>query len=290
MNHWNRIMGIKLHGIRIYNYRSIKEVELKLENFTVLFGMNDSGKSNFIRAIKLAIGNGSVDETDVFVSPDEPNAKEKSVIVDLMFIPTDEKGLRVDSFELSWKEHLGAHRMIDNDGEFFSFRTAFFYDENTGTFVRNRKIIKTWNPESIGSKLGYQTIAKFDFVLIDAGRDISVEIRDKYSVWGREMSNLRINSEQKIIIEKQLDLINRDIIDNSSLLRRTSKHLQKYAIGSRCEVELSPIAKTIDDLHQGMEINIVQDNKSSIPIANMGLGTRNKASIAAIMAIICERM
>ena len=283
-------MGIKLHGIRIYNYRSIKEVELKLENFTVLFGMNDSGKSNFIRAIKLAIGNGSVDETDVFVSPDEPNAKEKSVIVDLMFIPTDEKGLRVDSFELSWKEHLGAHRMIDNDGEFFSFRTAFFYDENTGTFVRNRKIIKTWNPESIGSKLGYQTIAKFDFVLIDAGRDISVEIRDKYSVWGREMSNLRINSEQKIIIEKQLDLINRDIIDNSSLLRRTSKHLQKYAIGSRCEVELSPIAKTIDDLHQGMEINIVQDNKSSIPIANMGLGTRNKASIAAIMAIICERM
>jgi predicted ATP-dependent endonuclease of OLD family len=48
-------MNIKLNKVHICNYRSIKELTISLADFTLLFGMNDSGKSN-INALKLALG------------------------------------------------------------------------------------------------------------------------------------------------------------------------------------------------------------------------------------------
>jgi len=44
-------MGIILSKVHISNYRSIKEITLSFSDFTVLFGMNDSGKSNIINAL-----------------------------------------------------------------------------------------------------------------------------------------------------------------------------------------------------------------------------------------------
>ena len=44
---------MKLREISIKNFRSIKELNTKIENLSILIGANNSGKSNFIRAIRL---------------------------------------------------------------------------------------------------------------------------------------------------------------------------------------------------------------------------------------------
>ena len=48
--------GIKITEVRIRNFRSLENVNVKLDNFTVIVGENNSGKSNFIDAISFAIG------------------------------------------------------------------------------------------------------------------------------------------------------------------------------------------------------------------------------------------
>ena len=283
-------MNIKLYKVRIENYRSIEKLELELHESTVLFGMNDSGKSNFLKALKLAIDGGSIDERDVHSSPSAPYSNKKQVIIDLMFIPINTDGRRIDEFEGLWREHLGVHKMTDGTEEFFSFRTKFSFDEYDNGYSRTRNVLKVWDPNNVGEKLSYTIISKFDLILIDAGRDISLEIRDRSSLWGKEMVNLSIEQGQKLIIEERLSELNKSIVNNSSLLRNALEHFKHITADNECCIELSPVSRDVNDIQRGMEIYVKQKNASSISIANMGLGTRNRASFAFMKAVVDERI
>lgn len=46
-------MGVKIRKIRIENFRSIKQVEINLSDFSIFVGKNDCGKSNILRALNL---------------------------------------------------------------------------------------------------------------------------------------------------------------------------------------------------------------------------------------------
>ena len=43
---------IQIKEITIRNYRSIKEVQLRMKNFLTLVGHNNAGKSNCLKAIR----------------------------------------------------------------------------------------------------------------------------------------------------------------------------------------------------------------------------------------------
>ena len=63
-------MGIILHKIRIENFRSIESIDLELGMTNLLIGQNNTGKSNFLRAINVALGSMTdVSEADIFVAP-----------------------------------------------------------------------------------------------------------------------------------------------------------------------------------------------------------------------------
>lgn len=46
-------MGILITKVRIENYRSIENMEVALSGTNVIIGANNSGKSNFLRAINI---------------------------------------------------------------------------------------------------------------------------------------------------------------------------------------------------------------------------------------------
>lgn len=65
-------MGIQLSDVRIKNFRSIEYVEVKLTDINILIGQNNCGKSNFLRAINVALNNTYfASEQDIFVSDGE---------------------------------------------------------------------------------------------------------------------------------------------------------------------------------------------------------------------------
>lgn len=49
-------MDIMLTNVRINNFRSIEHMDIQLGKTNVLIGQNNSGKSNFLKAIGLALG------------------------------------------------------------------------------------------------------------------------------------------------------------------------------------------------------------------------------------------
>lgn len=50
--------GVKVMDVRISNFRSILNIEVLLDDLTVLVGANNSGKTSFLDAFYAAIGSG----------------------------------------------------------------------------------------------------------------------------------------------------------------------------------------------------------------------------------------
>ena len=69
-----------IERIRIRGYRSLHDIDVKLEPLTVLIGRSGTGKSNFVRALRLLrdclLGKASVAGNEPFGMPDVPFAVE----------------------------------------------------------------------------------------------------------------------------------------------------------------------------------------------------------------------
>jgi len=50
-------MSILIKIVRIAGFRGLNNIEVELEQTTVLTGMNNSGKTSFLKALQLALGN-----------------------------------------------------------------------------------------------------------------------------------------------------------------------------------------------------------------------------------------
>lgn len=50
-------MSILIKLVRIFGFRGLENIEIKLEQTTVLTGMNNTGKTSFLKAIQLTLGN-----------------------------------------------------------------------------------------------------------------------------------------------------------------------------------------------------------------------------------------
>ena len=74
--------------IRINGFRGLDNLELSLQDTTVLTGANNAGKTSVLKALQLVLGNRS------FLTTDDLNIKSgtraESIIVDIRIIPTDE--------------------------------------------------------------------------------------------------------------------------------------------------------------------------------------------------------
>ena len=286
-------MNIHLSRVHIENFRSIKNSEIILNSFSVFFGMNDSGKSNLLNALNLAFNGGNITDTDIFNSPEYPYSKEKSVIIDLMFIPINEKGNRIKSFDDAWGLHFGINVNTDNDdNEFFAFRTRYVYDNEKDEYVHERLLINSWENNNIvaGKGIGFATLRAFDFILMDAQRDIALDIRNKSSLWNRQIANIQLSEDIKIEIEDSLGKMGIKIKAASSILQEVETDLSNALNSKKNKVEVSPITKNIGELYKGLDIYVTPESSESFSIANLGLGTRSKAVFSVLKTVVKKRI
>jgi len=75
-NHKERIentkeieMQILIRTIRVFGFRGLQNIELELEEITVLTGMNNSGKTSILKALQIALGNKQFISQDDFHIP-----------------------------------------------------------------------------------------------------------------------------------------------------------------------------------------------------------------------------
>ena len=82
--------GIAITAVRVSNFRSLANIEVELNDLTVLIGANNAGKTSFLEALFASIGSGRklLGQDDVRLEHGEAFApKERNVTIDLRIRP-----------------------------------------------------------------------------------------------------------------------------------------------------------------------------------------------------------
>jgi len=291
-------MGIRLAEIRIQNFRSIEYAEAKLNDTNILIGQNNSGKSNFLRAINIALNtNPSVSEQDIYVAEGEKLTKDKTSIIDIMIRPVSETNEYADEFSDFWTG-VFTDKWISTDettGAFVGVRTIIEYDAKFDQYTSTKKAITQWN-DSIGDaicrkKQGFNTDMQsyIECFYMDAHRDILDDLNNKKSYFGRATSNKDIPEAVIQEVEEQLNVINEKLVNNTPALKSTQETIAQISnlFGlQESKLAIEPISRSINDLHRGMDVKYSDGKSPTLSVSEQGMGTRSWISFLTLGAYI----
>lgn len=293
-------MGIKIKEIRIRNFRAFKSIDIDLTNNTVLIGANNVGKTSLLQAIQIALGGiKRVSSEDIYIKADEVLPKDRKAIIDILMVPVDENKNEINEFDDVWFEHFGELRSENaNDlSQFVAIRTIISFDMIKGEYELEKKGLIEWTKsENVEIYQDYKKSRITDKILqaipvfyMDAKRDISSEMKEKTSYWGKMVTDIGLNENDIEKMEGVLDSINNEIINKSTVLKHLSKNLSEISVTVDSEedsVKINPVSRKIRDLNRGINITFKDKDSESFPISNHGMGTRSWITFLTLVAYV----
>lgn len=289
--------GIRVDAVRIANFRSLRNVGIELGDIALLVGMNNAGKTSFLKALHLALGadRRTILPDDFFVNQEGGAADE--ILIDVRIVPIGADGQWTATFDQMWIDNdLGGNGLINaasDDREFVAFRTRITRDAVKNDFLLERRSLAEWPDfaswqESLpGSRVPrFEQLASF---FIDAQRDVVGDLRSRSSYMGRLLSRIEIPEGAIADLEERLRLLNDDIVSQSEVL----SHIRAVLAGLNRTVptfgegvEINPISKKMRELMKGVGVQFSDSAGSSFPLESHGMGTRSWASLLSFDAYI----
>lgn len=290
-------MDIYLQNIRIKNFRSLENIDLELNQINILIGQNNAGKSNLMKAVDIAFnGSRMVSEEDIYVKQGEHLSKDKSAIIDIKICPMLD-GKKEKVFSDFWIGVFTEHWIVTDEinGSYVGIRTIIEFDLKRNDYILIRKPIIEWNESIEKSKVGKKqqfTSDMHDFInhfYMDAHRDVTEDIRDRKSYFGKATSKVDLNDEEVEKLEEKLNLVNQEIISNIASIEETKSSLSK--IGKTLDnnegsVQIEPLLRKISDLHKGMDITFKDGEAAAFSVSQHGMGTRSWISFLTLGAYV----
>ncbi len=292
-------MSILVKTVRIFGFRGLQNIEgVYLEPVTVLTGMNNTGKTSFIKAVQIALGNRQFITQDDFCISD--SISHDKIIVDIKIVPVGKDGKICNDFSENWEVLFTEDRiMIDTeDKSFIPLRTIVTYDEINATYKSKQYILPDWPPfENESHVFWYQTengkekafnYDEVPFFYMDAQRDILEDMKARNSYLGKMISKIEYSKEDVKNIEQQIKELNEQAVSGSAILsniKATLKELDSAMDTSSEGVEITPFTKKIRDLNKGLSI-YYSDKKDSFSMEYHGMGTRSWSSLLTLKAFI----
>lgn len=285
-------MDINIKELRIRNYKCYESIDLDLKDSNLLLGVNNVGKTSLLEALELCFTPYKrISEEIVFVKKNEILSKDKSIILDIL-IESKEREFTDDWFDL-----FGVLIFDEDEKQYVGIRTTIKYNPVNGEYQIERKGMNSW-PSSdevetfdnfATDRITKSIIDAFPVFYLDAKRDIASEMNDKYSYFGRLVKDIKLSEENLTEMERHLNEINDNIVENSEVLKHLSVSLNEISQvldSGESSIQINPVSRKIKDLNQGMEIRFMDKKSESFSITNQGMGTRSWATFLTLSAYI----
>ncbi len=301
MTIYGKESGIAITTVRVSNFRALSNIEVELNDLTVLIGANNAGKTSFLDAMFAAIGAGrkTLGADDVRLEPAEATApKTRLITIDVLVRPIGTNGKIVDAYPAGsfWTNLWGTSglAMDDNGSEMTPIRTQLIWSAVRGEYVMERRFLKEWR--SFNSWLGTPAndrpvaaslIEPIALHYVDAKRDLEDDLRRQGSFWRRLTEDLGLDPAEVIALEETLSQINQTIVEKSEILKHLKANmagLQSVVSADSGGVEISPVARKLRDLSKGVDVSFGIEGAQSFPLARHGMGTRSLASLLVFRA------
>lgn len=290
-------MSILIKTVRIAGFRGLKNIEVKLEQTTILTGMNNNGKTSFLKALQLALGNRQFISQDDFLI--QGKVVSEKIIIDLLIVPIDDSSIRCEDFSEDWEILFTTDRIRnDVDGKaFVPLRTIITFDSIKNSNKTQQFILKEW-PEFKQDDVDWfdvdnskKTSFHFDevpFFYMDAQRDILEDTKLRSSYLGKMLSKIDYSPEDMKDIEDQIKSLNEKAVSSSDILsniKTTLKELDTAMYTNSEGIEITPFTKKIRDLNKGLTI-YYNDSHDSFSMEYHGMGTRSWSSLLTLKSFI----
>ncbi|NOT14255.1 MAG: AAA family ATPase [Methylotenera sp.] len=306
MTTYSNISGIAITEARVCNFRSLANIEVQLNDLTVLIGSNNAGKTSFLDALVAAIGAGrkTLSQDDVRLAHGEAFApKERQIIIDIRVQPIGSDGKIASTFPAGsyWTALWGTGISPDNITfiESMGFRTTLSWSVVKADYVIERKFLTEWNSfnEWLTTTTQEKTLSASQLEpvalhYIDAKRDLEDDLRRQGSYWRRMTDDLGLESKDVTELEEVLSSINQQIVDKSEILKHLKENLtdlQVVVSADSAGIDISPVARKLRDLSKGIDVSFSTSGAQSFPLARHGMGTRSLASLLVFRAFASWR-
>ena len=230
---------MRISRVQIENYRNIKHIDIKLGKIVALIGENNSGKSNFLRALSIPLASDDTgiskhlswydinreikDQYYEFLKTNRDSIVKGALTVEEFhpFIPV----VKIQIFLLPEdNEHYNVNDILIKEGEWGGgILYQFFIKDTKELLARVRTILKNEQDDDNihmsllpmelydysltvpgkGSKVSYETLSKFRAIVLPAERDSFSSNADKLG--SKALSNLLqkgMASDSQVKIEK----------------------------------------------------------------------------------------
>lgn len=297
------VSKITITDVRVSNFRSLKNVEVALDDLTILIGANNAGKTSFLDALYAAIGAGrkALSKDDVRLEGEESlPPKERIVTVDIRIRPVGEDGSIADHFPQGsfWTGLWGGgikQDMNDDYREFVGIRTTLAWSLSKGDYAVERKFLMEWRgfadwlAASVDerSKVWASHVEPIALHYIDAKRDLDDDLRRQGSFWRRMTEDLGLPEEDVEAFESALSGLNLEILSKSEILKHLKENLadiQSIVSAEGAGIDISPVPRKLRDLSKGVDVLFSASGTQSFPVARHGMGTRSLASLLVFRA------
>lgn len=284
-------MSILIDTVRISGFRGIQNLEMNLGPLTVLIGQNNSGKTSFLKAMQLALGDYgyALREEDLHIGAGDVRAKE--IIVDIRIVPIDENtGERTKEFADEWAAELGDKIKAEANGfQFVAIRTISKPSLVKGGFETGRHVLENWPDVKhwVSEKPKHRINTRFEsipFFATDAQRDIHAELREKSSFVGKVLSAVDYNTSDVKALEEMIAEVNEAAVGKSEELKGLKDNLDRlnksfHGTGS---AEITPLPKKLRDLSKYFSVHFGESSTNSFSMEYHGMGTRSWASLLTV--------
>lgn len=289
-------MSILIKTVRIAGFRGLENIEVELEQTTVLTGMNNTGKTSFLKALQIALGNRQFISQDDFFIKD--NCCAENITIDVLIVPVDADGQQKDDFSEDWEVLLTTDRVrTDGIKSFLPLRIHVTFDAINNSYKVQQTILKAWpdfkhgETDWFNADKGNKTRFRFDellFFYMDAQRDILEDTKLRGSYLGKMLSKIEYSAEDIQAIEQQIEQLNEKAVSSSDILshiKATLKGLDSALENTSSGIELTPFTKKIRDLNKGLTI-YYGDSQDSFSMEYHGMGTRSWSSLLTLKSFI----
>lgn len=301
--------GVRIIDVRISNFRSLENIEIRLDDLTVLIGANNAGKTSFLDALYAVIGAGrkQLGQDDIRLAPAESfPPKSREVVIDVRIRPVDVNGAFLDNFPIGsyWTSLWGsgiAQDLVNDFNEFVAIRATLAWNVGKADYSLRREFLKEWRPFGEWLNLPVPTdkrnvtaemVEPIALHYIDAKRDLDEDLRKQGSFWRKLTEDLGLSDADIASIEAELTGLNQQIVSKSGVLQHLKTNLadmQKVVSADSAGIDITPVSRKLRDMTKGVDISFATTGSQSFPLMRHGMGTRSLASLLVFRAFASWR-
>ena len=296
--------GVKVIAIRVADFRSLTNLEVKLDSLTVLVGPNNAGKTSLLDALQFAIGANRrfLGKEDIRLGQDEVDVpKDRKAIIDILIRPVGADGSIVETFPEGsfWTGLWGTGIAQDEQqNDMVGMRSVLEWSDVHGDYRTTRKFLKEWKSfgdwqsAEDGETVSAAHIEPIALHYIDAKRDLDDDLRTRGSFWRRLTDDLGLSDEDIERLENTLTEVNRTIVDKSKVLQHLRDNLielRRVISFEKAGIDIAPVPRHLRDLSRGVDVSLNSGGASAFPLARHGMGTRSLASLLVFRAFASWR-